>query len=147
MALWKEQFSREDALPEPADSPPPAIEPYAMAVGSRPKTEESVLAAGLIIEGKIEGSGNVRIAGTFKGDVHVQGDLSIAPGARLTGAVRANAVIIGGELVGNIENAERVELQRTGVLNGDLKAGSLTVAAGSRMRGRAEFGWDGEQAD
>ena len=29
-----------------------------------------------------------------------------------------------------------------GVLNGDLKAGSLTVAAGSRMRGRAEFGWD-----
>jgi hypothetical protein len=28
------------------------------------------------------------------------------------------------------------------VLNGDLKAGSLTVAAGSRMRGRAEFGWD-----
>ena len=33
-------------------------------------------------------------------------------------------------------------LLQTGVLNGDLKAGSLTVAAGSRMRGRAEFGWD-----
>jgi hypothetical protein len=25
---------------------------------------------------------------------------------------------------------------------GDLKAGSLTVAAGARMRGQAEFGWD-----
>jgi hypothetical protein len=27
------------------------------------------------------------------------------------------------------------------VLNGDLKAESLTVAAGSRMRGQVEFGW------
>ena len=26
----------------------------------------------------------------------------------------------------------------------DVKAGSLTVAAGSRMRGRAEFGWGEE---
>ena len=41
-------------------------------------------------------------------------------------------------------NAQRVELQETGVLNGDLKAGTLTVAAGSRMRGRSEFGWGDE---
>ena len=27
-------------------------------------------------------------------------------------------------------------------MNGDLKAGTLTVSAGSRMRGRVEFGWD-----
>jgi len=26
-------------------------------------------------------------------------------------------------------------------LIGDLKAGSLTVAAGSKMRGKVEFGW------
>ena len=29
---------------------------------------------------------------------------------------------------------------------GDLKAGSLTVAAGSRMRGQADFGWDDSKA-
>ncbi len=60
----------------------------------------------------------------------------------MTGGVRANTVVVGGELEGNIDAAARVELLQTGVLNGDLKAGSLTVAAGSRMRGRAEFGWD-----
>jgi cytoskeletal protein CcmA (bactofilin family) len=101
-----------------------------------------LLAAGLTIEGKIEGSGHVRIAGNFKGDVHVQGNLTIEAGARVTGGVRANTVIVGGELEGNIDAAARVELLQTGVLNGDLKAGSLIVAAGSRMRGRAEFGWD-----
>ena len=104
--------------------------------------KESLIASGLTIEGKIEGAGNVRVAGSFKGDVHVQGNLTIEQGAKITGSVRANTVIVGGELEGNIDAATRVELLQTGVLNGDLKAGSLTVAAGSRMRGRAEFGWD-----
>ena len=30
------------------------------------------------------------------------------------------------------------------MINGDVKAGQLTVAAGSRMRGQVEFGYDGE---
>ena len=58
------------------------------------------------------------------------------------GGGQSAGVPAGGELEGNIDAATRVELLQTGVLNGDLKAGSLTVAAGSRMRGRAEFGWD-----
>ncbi|HEX3928642.1 MAG TPA: polymer-forming cytoskeletal protein [Gemmatimonadales bacterium] len=104
--------------------------------------KESVIAADLTFEGKIEGAGHVRIAGRFKGDVNVQGHLTIEVGAKVTGGVRAAAVIVGGELEGNIDAAARVELLETGILNGDLKAGSLTVAAGSRMRGHAEFGWE-----
>jgi cytoskeletal protein CcmA (bactofilin family) len=103
---------------------------------------ESVIGADLTIEGKIEGSGHVRLVGKFNGDVQVEGDLTIEPGAKVTGSVRAATVVIGGELEGNIEAASSVELLKTGVLNGDLNAGSLTVAAGSRMRGQAEFGWD-----
>jgi cytoskeletal protein CcmA (bactofilin family) len=84
----------------------------------------------------------VRIAGRFKGDVHVDGDLTIEQGAHLTGQVFARTVIIGGELHGNITGATRVELQESGLVAGDIKAGTLTVAAGSRMRGAAEFGWE-----
>jgi cytoskeletal protein CcmA (bactofilin family) len=153
MALWKDQYGREQGAqaadkdpivkevekPAVAAVPEAARQPQAQARGDG---KESLLAAGLTIEGKIEGSGHVRIAGNFKGDVNVQGNLTIEAGARVTGGVRANTVIIGGELEGNIDAASRVELLQTGILNGDLKAGSLTVAAGSRMRGRAEFGWD-----
>jgi cytoskeletal protein CcmA (bactofilin family) len=103
---------------------------------------ESVIAADITIEGKIEGTGHVRIAGRFKGDVNVQGDLTIEAGAKLTGGVRAKRVIIAGELEGNIDGAQRVELLEGGVLVGDVKAGALTVAAGSRMRGQADFGWE-----
>ena len=151
MALWKDQYGREQNTPEPAADKPAAAAPVssiesarqpAAAAQPRGDAKESLLAAGLTIEGKIEGTGHVRIAGNFKGDVHVQGNLTIESGAKVTGGVRANTVVVGGELEGNIDAAARVELLQTGVLNGDLKAGSLTVAAGSRMRGRAEFGWD-----
>ncbi len=154
MPIWKDQKDVATAPQEPVatkDAPRPMAtpdEPIRRATGVSGK--ESLIAADLTIEGKIEGAGHVRIAGRFKGDIHVQGNLTIEVGAKVTGGVRANTVTIAGELEGNIDAASRVELLESGVLNGDLKAGSLTVAAGSRMRGQAEFGWDdrgGKSAD
>ena len=159
MALWKDQAApakpaspatnapgpeparlQPEAAPAPA-SIAPAPAPAAPARATR-EVKESLIASDLTIEGKIQGTGHVRIAGQFKGDVNVDGDLTIERGAKLTGGVRAAKVTIAGELEGNIEGAQRVELLESGVLVGDLKAGSLTVAAGSRMRGQADFGWD-----
>ena len=123
---------------------PPRRSAPAPAPAQRQEQRESFVSADLTIEGKIVGSGHIRIAGRFKGDVQVEGNVSLEAGARLEGHVKANVVSVGGELVGNIENAKRVELLETGVINGDVKAGSLTVAAGSRMRGQVEFGYEGE---
>jgi cytoskeletal protein CcmA (bactofilin family) len=158
MALWKEQSTpAKDTATAPVDTPlRKDLEVFAEPVASyapRPAAaagvpagvKESLIAEELTIEGKIEGAGHVRIAGRFKGDVHVQGNLTIEKGATVTGAVRANHVTIAGTLEGNIDSAARVELLQTGVLTGDLSADSLTVAAGSRMRGKVEFGWEGKQ--
>jgi cytoskeletal protein CcmA (bactofilin family) len=153
MALWNDQAGREKNVPEPSAKAPekvsvlaavgePASRPAATQNRADASTKESIIAAGLTIEGKIEGSGHVRIAGDFKGDVNVQGNLTIEAGAHVTGGVKADTVVVGGQLDGNIDASSRVELLQTGVFNGELKAGSLTVAAGSRMRGKAEFGWD-----
>lgn len=150
MALWKEQVApkRESALltPDPIvrrDDPTPvdAAPSYEARRPVSREAKESVIGSDITIEGKIDGTGHIRIAGRFKGDVNVEGNLTIEQGARLTGGVKANAVVIAGELEGNILDASRVELQESGVMNGDLKAGTFTVAAGSRMRGRVEFGW------
>jgi len=151
MALWKEQSApAANTPPAPGNIParePERPAPIAMAADAGRRAEksvakESIIAADLAIEGKIEGSGHVRIAGRFKGDVHVDGNLTVEHGAHLTGQVYAKTVIIAGELHGNINGAARVELLESGVLAGDVKAGTLTVAAGSRMRGHAEFGWE-----
>ena len=158
MAIWKDNTAaRPNPMPAPEQparyEPPPRAEPAAnptpapaVAPMARVETpvqrKESVIASDITIEGKIEGGGSIRIAGKFKGHVNVQGDLMIDSGAKLTGGVRADRVTIAGELEGNVEQASLVDLQQTGVVIGDVKAGSLTVAAGARLRGQAEFGWD-----
>jgi len=155
MAMWKEttttrltpttpearEPSKFDTLSKPELVPAAAAAPLPRADTGLPR-KESLIAGDIAIEGKIEGGGSVRVAGKFKGDVNVQGDLTIEAGAKLTGGVRADKVTIAGELEGNVEQASRVNLLETGVVIGDLKAGSLTVATGARMRGQAEFGWD-----
>jgi cytoskeletal protein CcmA (bactofilin family) len=159
MAIFNQQTAaKKESLPFSSDPvPAPAKETVmtpdyaplqtpARWTGERADAKESLIAADITIEGKIEGTGHVRIAGKFKGDVNVQGDLTIEKDAKLNGSVRAKKITVAGELEGNIEAASQVELQQTGVLIGDLKAGSLTVAAGSRMRGQAEFGWEDKAA-
>ena len=161
MSMWKDNIAprptpapapdpmqpvRFDAPSKPELVPNPVAAPVARADPGLPR-KESLIAADITIEGKIEGGGSVRIAGKFKGDVSVQGDLTIEAGAKLTGGVRADKVTIAGELEGNVEEASHIELLPTGVVIGNLKAGSLTVAAGARMRGQADFGWgDGKGA-
>jgi cytoskeletal protein CcmA (bactofilin family) len=157
MAIWKDNTAsrqipsppspepkeplRFDAPSKPELAPSLAAAPVARVATALPRGE-SLIAADITIEGKIEGGGSVRIAGKFKGDVNVQGDVTIESGAKLTGGVRADKVTIAGELEGNVEQASHVDLLQTGAVTGDLKAGSLTVAAGARMRGQAEFGSD-----
>lgn len=159
MALWKEPGSTPapTASGSPAPGTPTTVTELhkgtehaadATRRGSsapRAASVESVIAAELIIEGKITGSGDVRIAGRFKGDVQVDGNFRIDAGARLEGQVRAGVVVVGGELQGNIDAAKQVDVLATGVIVGDVKAASITVAAGSRMRGHVEFGWEDKQ--
>jgi cytoskeletal protein CcmA (bactofilin family) len=160
MALWKDTNTGTatpsagappafGSTPSPAAAPEKSnVAPLTPEIPRRPANQqrsdmkESVIASDLTIEGKIVGSGHVRIAGRFKGDVQVEGNVTLDTGAHLEGLVKASVVVVGGELIGNIENAKRVELLEGGVISGDVKAGSLTVAAGSRMRGQVEFGWE-----
>src|ERR1022692_75293 len=155
MALWKETMTPAGAgtaIPPAAPATPDRISIDAGAANTsrrpaaRAEVGESVIAANLSIEGKIEGSGNVRMAGRFKGDVRIDGNFNIEAGAHLTGQVLAAIVVVGGELQGNIGSAKRLQVLDRGVIVGDVKAGSITVAAGSRMRGHVEFGWDDEKA-
>ena len=141
-ALARQPGSDEISFPPQAAAPSPSI-------AARPagrEVKESVIASDISIEGRIQGAGHVRISGRFTGDVSVEGDLTIEVGARVNGGVRARRVIVAGELEGNIEAAQRVEVVESGSMVGDVKAGTVTVAPGARMRGMVEFGWDGEPA-
>jgi cytoskeletal protein CcmA (bactofilin family) len=146
------------AKPEPLPKPEPTLEPPvahaplpvsdttrrvedAPMTTNSVNTPESILAAGLTIEGKIEGTGNFRVVGRFKGTVKVNGELTVEPGAFIEGEISAESVLVAGDVRGQIVAASRVEFKDSGTLIGDVKASSVVVSAGSKMRGKMEFGW------
>jgi cytoskeletal protein CcmA (bactofilin family) len=149
MALWN-QTTTEENNEKPSVAPQPAP-PQATAIPVAKEStlrghRESVFGSGVTIEGKIEGDSDVRIGGNFKGDIHIKGDLTVDKGARLTAKVNAANVTLGGELDGNVVASGQVRLTESGQMVGDLKASTLTVAAGSRMRGHVEFGWSAAES-
>ena len=156
MALWKEtgaapqKDQREAApmTPVTQDAAAKADLGFAAELGTTARKSapregsESVIGGGVTIVGKIDGAGNVRLGGRFEGDVDIQGDLTIEPGAKLTGTLRARSITIAGEIEGNVERAERVELLPTAMVTGDITARTLIVASGSKLRGRSNVGWE-----
>src|SRR3972149_5973402 len=145
MALWKEYLEKDQGrtAAKQSEGVPQSPESRRPVQEGSPKND-SIIAAGLTVEGKIQRVGHLRGAGRFQGDVQAEGDLTIETGAQVTGDFRAGTINVGGEVQGNIQATKRVQLLQSGTLIGALKAGSLTVAAGSRMRGKVEFGWEEE---
>jgi cytoskeletal protein CcmA (bactofilin family) len=160
MTLWK-QLNQEGSDERANDKAPPVLlvstsTPNPSTLTSMPSPtlrespvkehRESVFGPGVNIEGKIEGDANLRIAGKFKGDIYLKGDLTIEKGASVAAKINVANVTIGGAVDGNIIAVAQVKLLEGGQLTGDLKAATLTVAAGSRMRGHVEFGWSASDA-
>jgi len=93
----------------------------------------------MAIEGNIEGSGNVRIHGRFRGDISIEGSVFIESGAAVEGIIRAREVVVAGKLKGNVHNALRVTLLSGGCIVGDVTTESFTSELGGMMMGMVEF--------
>jgi cytoskeletal protein CcmA (bactofilin family) len=146
MALWKDTGGKANPAERPKAETAASVSGIGevlRATGGAEGGAESLIAAGLTIEGKISGEGHVRLAGRFKGEVDIKGDLAVEGGASLGGNVRAKRVQVGGEIQGNVQ-ASSVELNRSACVIGDIKATTLVVAAGSRLRGQVECGFEAE---
>src|SRR5918999_6241566 len=95
MALWN-QPAQEDNGEKPHIEHTAPIAPVTPSHAPREHTSkerrESVFGPGVAIEGKIEGDADLRIAGKFKGDIQVKGDVNIEKGAHLSAKISAVTV-------------------------------------------------------
>ena len=96
----------------------------------------SVLGNGVIWKGQLNGSGGVRIEGTFEGEIALRGVLVVGETGRVTCEnLRAHRVIVAGSVKGDI-TAEKVEIRSTGQVWGNVVAASFATEPGSFMRGQ-----------
>ncbi len=96
----------------------------------------SVLGAGVIWQGSINGSGGVRIEGTFEGQIALKGLFVVAETGKVTCEnIRATNVIVAGAVKGNI-TAQKVEIRASGRVWGDIVTTAFATEEGAFLRGQ-----------
>lgn len=96
----------------------------------------SVLGAGVIWHGSINGSGGVRIEGAFEGEIVLRGMLVVGETGRVTCQnVRANTVIVAGAVRGNI-TTQKLEIRASGRVWGDVVTTAFVTEEGAFLRGQ-----------
>ncbi len=97
----------------------------------------TVIAANTRFEGTIGGQDTIRIAGNFEGEVSCEGMLWVEKGGQMNGPVKARWVIVEGEINGDIEAIEQIELRSDGRVIGNIGAAKIAIAQGCFFDGKA----------
>lgn len=98
-----------------------------------------LLGKGTSFEGKLFFEGTVRIDGTFSGEVSTEGLLVIGDEAIIHAQVKAETIIILGEMHGNIYASKVVEIRGKGKVYGDIHTPSLIVDEGVFFEGNCKM--------
>jgi cytoskeletal protein CcmA (bactofilin family) len=93
----------------------------------------------LKIEGRIVSQENLTIDGEVEGTIEV-GDhsLMIGPGATVKADLIAKTVTVSGAVTGNVTASERVVLQPSASVDGDITTPRLAMADGAVVKGKVD---------
>jgi cytoskeletal protein CcmA (bactofilin family) len=78
----------------------------------------------MVIEGKVDGKVELP-----------NNQLTVGANGTVRAEVNAKSVVIIGRVTGNVSGTERVEIQATGIVEGDVNAPRLVVAEGAVLNG------------
>jgi len=99
----------------------------------------TVIDASTTIDGRLNLKESARIDGRVIGDVNLESGSKATVAIAATGVVRgditAHRVLVAGQVQGNIQATERVELLSSAQVSGDITYGSISIAHGARVVG------------
>jgi len=97
----------------------------------------SIIGEGARFRGDFELSGLLRIDGAFEGNIESAGKVLVGRhGSAIVPEIRAQAVIVGGKVIGNISAKEMVTILSTGSVEGDIETPRLLAEEGVVINGR-----------
>jgi cytoskeletal protein CcmA (bactofilin family) len=146
--MWKRDEAVKPSTPAaggPAPAPPPpAAAPVTTAVRpeeSRPPMRDMVnIGKSVVIKGELNGSEDLTVEGNVDGRIELRDHvLTIGPNGRIKAEVFAKAVIVLGEITGNVTASEKVDIRDKGSVDGDIISPRVAIAEGAHFRGSVDM--------
>jgi cytoskeletal protein CcmA (bactofilin family) len=148
--MWKRDEAVKPAgqaappAPAPAQSAPVAAAPAA-ARHDEPRATQSRdvvnIGKSVVIKGELNGSEDLTIEGHVEGKIELRDHvLTIGPNGKIKAEVFAKAVIVLGEVAGNVSATEKVDIRDRGSVDGDIVSPRVAIAEGAHFRGSVDMG-------
>ena len=94
----------------------------------------------VVIKGELNGSEDLTIEGHVEGTIQLREHvLTIGPNGRIKAQVFAKAVIVLGEVTGNVTASDKVDIRDAGSVDGDIVAPRVAIAEGAHFRGSVDM--------
>ncbi|MFG0328837.1 MAG: polymer-forming cytoskeletal protein [Phycisphaerales bacterium] len=103
---------------------------------------DTVIGPDTVIKGEMEVENRARILGRFEGSIKAKGQVEVADKAICQANINASTIQIDGGMDGNVTASERVQLNATAKLTGDIVSAKLVVAEGASINGHVRVGPD-----
>jgi cytoskeletal protein CcmA (bactofilin family) len=99
----------------------------------------TILGKGTYFNGTLSFKKPLQVSGEFEGEIISEGYLYISEGAVIKANIKANTVVVAGHVTGNVVALERLEMQTTGKVVGNIKTAKLQIADGVIFDGNCEM--------
>jgi cytoskeletal protein CcmA (bactofilin family) len=138
--MWK----KDEAVrpPQPTAGPAPVSDVGSSRADQSRQIERDKVNIGksVVIKGELSGSEDLTIEGQVEGKIELrQNILTIGPNAKIKAQIFAKAVIIQGEVHGNVTATEKVDIRDAGSVDGDISAPRVAIADGAHFRGSIDM--------
>jgi len=151
--MWKRDESVKPATP-PAQTPAatPSAPVAAAPAASEPRTQQLGrdnvnIGKSVIIKGELSGSEDLTIEGHVEGRIDLKDNvLTIGPNGKIKAEVFAKAVVVLGEVTGNVTASEKVDIRDNGSVDGDIASPRVAIAEGAHFRGAVDMQRAGAKA-
>ncbi|HJR58989.1 MAG TPA: polymer-forming cytoskeletal protein [Vicinamibacterales bacterium] len=146
--MWKRDEPAKPAAPTATPpqtvtpSPEPPVVRQSAGEHQRGGLERSTVNIGksVVIKGELNGSEDLTIEGQVEGKIELrQNVLTIGANGKIKAQVFAKAVIILGEVTGNVTATEKVDIRDNGSVDGDIASPRVAIAEGAHFRGAIDM--------
>jgi len=136
-------FGKTERKPAPPQATRPGTPPAAKAApksASAPSsTSECVIGAKTVVKGDITGDENVLVEGTVEGTIRISRDLRVGPGGHVKATVNAQSIVVAGQITGDCQAVQRVHIEATGRLTGNIRAPRVMIVEGATFKGNSDM--------
>ena len=132
--------SPDSVLPAPARSLSAASPASSSGAALDRGRNTAQIGKSLKVKGEISGNEDLYIDGEIEGTIELeQNSLTVGPNSKVHADVTARSITILGRVQGNVRAGERIEIRKTGSLEGDLVTARIVIEDGAVFRGSIDI--------